>query len=150
MGLPHTGALAAAIGPAAADGFALSVADYKRSLEDPRVERIEKLVHCEVNSQVEAATTAAAVPARVTITLTDGRNHSVFVPAPKGSPSRPFSHDDHVARFRRELANRLTAQACDQIVEIAENLADLDKVRRLTDLLAAAPAPAPAVAPPGS
>ena len=146
MSLPHSAALAAAIGPAADDGFALSVADYERSLDDPRVKRIEKLVRCEVNSQVEAATTAAAVPARVTITLTDGRNHSVFVPAPKGSPSRPFSHYDHVARFRRELANRFTARACDQIVEIAENLADLDKVRRLTDLLAVAPAPASAPA----
>jgi 2-methylcitrate dehydratase PrpD len=137
MSLPHSAALAAAIGPVD-DGFALSVADYERSLGDPRVKRIEKLVRCEVHSQVEAATTAAAVPARVTITLTDGSKHSVFVPAPKGSPSRPFSHDDHVARFRRELANRLTAHACDQIVEIAENLADLDKVRRLTDLLTVA------------
>jgi 2-methylcitrate dehydratase PrpD len=137
MSLPHSAALAAAIGPVD-DGFALSVADYERSLGDPRVKRIEKLVRCEVHSQVEAATTAAAVPARVTITLTDGSKHSVFVPAPKGSPSRPFSHDDHVARFRRELANRLTAYACDQIVEIAENLADLDKVRRLTDLLTVA------------
>jgi len=95
MSLPHTAALAAAIGPAAADGFALSVTDYKRSLEDPR---IEKLVHCEVNSQVEAATMAVAVPARVTIILTDRSKHSVFVPLPKGSPSRPFSHDDHIAR----------------------------------------------------
>ena len=137
MSLPHSAALAAAIGPVD-DGFALSVADYERSLGDPRVKRIEKLVRCEVHSQVEAATTAAAVPARVTITLTDGSKHSVFVPAPKGSPSRPFSHDDHVARFRRELANRFTAHACDQIVEIAENLADLDKVRRLTDLLTVA------------
>jgi 2-methylcitrate dehydratase PrpD len=137
MSLPHSAALAAAIGPVD-DGFALSVADYERSLGDPRVKRIEKLVRCEVHSQVEAATTAAAVPARVTITLTDGSRHSVFVPAPKGSPSRPFSHDDHVARFRRELANRFTAHACDQIVEIAENLADLDKVRRLTDLLTVA------------
>jgi 2-methylcitrate dehydratase PrpD len=137
MSLPHSAALAAAIGPVD-DGFALSVADYERSLGDPRVKRIEKLVRCEVHSQVEAATTAAAVRARVTITLTDGSKHSVFVPAPKGSPSRPFSHDDHVARFRRELANRFTAHACDQIVEIAENLADLDKVRRLTDLLTVA------------
>jgi 2-methylcitrate dehydratase PrpD len=59
------------------------------------------------------------------------------VSAPKGSPSRPFTHDDHVARFRRELVKRLGAESCDEIVSIAENLADLDKVRRITDLLAA-------------
>jgi 2-methylcitrate dehydratase PrpD len=140
MSLPHSAALAAAIGHAAEDGFALSVADYKRSLEDPRVKDIEKLVRCEVNAQVEAATTAEAVPACVTITLTDGAKHSIFVPAPKGSPSRPFSHDDLVARFRGELDKRFTTRACDQIVEIAENIGGLDKVRRLTDLLAVAPA----------
>jgi 2-methylcitrate dehydratase PrpD len=82
------------------------------------------------------------VPARVTITMKDGTKHSAFVAAPKGSPSRPFTHGDHVARFRRELTKRLTGKACDEIVDIAENLADLDKVKRVTDLLAVAPAQA--------
>jgi hypothetical protein len=45
-----------------------------------------------------------------------------------------------VARFRRELAGRFTETTCDEIVDIAENLADLDKVARLTDLLATGPA----------
>jgi hypothetical protein len=70
--------------------------------------------------------------------MKDGTKHSAFVPAPKDSPSRPFTHDDHVARFRRELAKRLSAESCDEIVAISENLADLDKVRRITDLLAGA------------
>jgi 2-methylcitrate dehydratase PrpD len=140
MSLPHCAALAATIGHAAADGFALGVGDYEGSLDDPRVKRIEKLVRCEVDREVEAATTAEAVPARVTITLTDSSKHSAFVSAPKGSPSRPFTHQDHVARFRRGLANRLGGRACDQIIEIAENLADLNKVRQLTDLVTAAPA----------
>jgi 2-methylcitrate dehydratase PrpD len=78
------------------------------------------------------------VPARVIIAMKDGTKHSTFVSAPKGSPSRPFTHDDHIARFRRELAKRLTAKSCDEIVDIAENLADLDRVRRITDLLAVA------------
>jgi 2-methylcitrate dehydratase PrpD len=140
MSLPHSAALAATIGHAADGGFALSVGDYERSLDDPRIRSIEQLVRCEVDREVEAAMTAEAVPARVTIMLKDGSKHSVFVSAPKGSPSRPFTHEDHVARFRRTLANRLAAGACDEIVEIAENLADLDKVRRLTDLATAAPA----------
>jgi 2-methylcitrate dehydratase PrpD len=140
MSLPHSAALAVAMAPSAADGFALSVTDYERSLHDPQVKQIEALVRCEVHPEVEAATTAEAVPARVVITLKDGARHSAFVAAPKGSPSRPFSHGDHVARFRRELAKRFTEKTCDEIVDIAENLADLDKVGRLTDLLAATPA----------
>jgi 2-methylcitrate dehydratase PrpD len=95
-------------------------------------------VRCEVDPEVEAATTAEAVPARLVVTLKDGTRHSVFVTAPKGSPSRPFTHADHVARFRRELARRWDAKACDQVVAIAENLADLDKVEQMSDLLTTA------------
>jgi 2-methylcitrate dehydratase PrpD len=135
MSLPHSAALAVAMAGAAEDGFALSVTDYASSLHDPQVKRIEELVRCEVDPEVEAATTAESVPARVTISMKDGTRHSVFVSAPKGSPSRPFTHDDHVARFRRELSRRLTEKTCDELVDIAENLADLDKVERITELL---------------
>jgi 2-methylcitrate dehydratase PrpD len=138
MSLPHSAALAVARAPSAEEGFALSVTDYEMSLREPCVKRIEALVRCEVDPEVEAATTAESVPARVIIAMKDGTKHSTFVSAPKGSPSRPFTHDDHIARFRRELAKRLTAKSCDEIVDIAENLADLDRVRRITDLLAVA------------
>jgi 2-methylcitrate dehydratase PrpD len=136
MSLPHSAALAVAMAGAAEDGFALSVTDYASSLHDPQVKLIEELVRCEVDPQVEAVTTAESVPARVTISMKDGTRHSTFVSAPKGSPSRPFTHDDHIARFRRELSKRLTGRACDEIIDIAENLSDLDKVARITDLLA--------------
>ncbi len=135
MSLPHSAALAAALAASADEGFALSVVDYEKSLADPRVKAIEARVRCEVDHEVEAATTAEAVPARVTVTLRDGTTHSTFVPAPKGSPSRPFTHADHLARFRRELARRWDNKTCDQVIAIAENLADLDKVEDLTNLL---------------
>jgi 2-methylcitrate dehydratase PrpD len=138
MSLPHSAALALAMAALAEEGFALSVTDYETSLDDPQVKRIEALVRCEVDPQVEAATTAEAVPARVIIAMQDGTKHATFVSAPKGSPSRPFTHDDHVARFRRELTKRLGDKTCDEIVDIAAHLADLDKVKRVTDLLAGA------------
>jgi 2-methylcitrate dehydratase PrpD len=137
MSLPHSAALAVARAQSAEDGFALSVADYEASLRDLRVKAIESRVRCEVHPEVEAATTAESVPARVVITLNDGAKHSTFVSAPKGSPSRPFTHADHVARFRRELAKRLSEKGCDEIIEMAENLVDLDMVTRITDRLAA-------------
>jgi 2-methylcitrate dehydratase PrpD len=140
MSLPHSAALAVAMAQSAENGFALSVTDYESSLHDRQVKQIETLVRCEVDAEVEAATTAESVPARVIITVKDGTRHSTFVAAPKGSPSRPFTHADHVARFRRELAKRLTEKTCDEIVDIAEHLADLDRVTRITDLLAAAKA----------
>jgi len=135
MSLPHSAAIAVAKAQSAPDGFAVSVADFEASLHDPRVKAIESRVRCEIDPEVEAATTAESVPARVVITLNDGAKHSVFVSAPKGSPSRPFTHQDHAARFRCELAKRLREKVCDEIIAMAENLADLDKVTRLTDRL---------------
>jgi 2-methylcitrate dehydratase PrpD len=135
MSLPHSAALAVALAPKADEGFALSVSDYAASLEDPRVKMIEARVRCEVDPQVEAATTAESVPARIVITMRDGATHAAFVAAPKGSPSRPFTHADHVARFRRELGKRLDEKACDDLVAFAENLTGLDKVARIIDLV---------------
>jgi len=131
-------ALAVAMAACAEEGFALGVLDYEQSLDDPRVKQIEARVRCEVDPEVEAATTAEAVSARVTVTMKNGTTHSRFVAAPKGSPSRPFAHDDHVARFRRELARRWDDKTCDQVIAIADNLVDLPKVERITDLIAAA------------
>jgi 2-methylcitrate dehydratase PrpD len=138
MSLPHSVALAATMAASTEEGFALSVVDYEKSLDDPRVKQIEARVRCEVDPEVEAATTAEAVPARVAVTLKDGTTHSRFVTAPKGSPSRPFAHDDHVARFRRELARRWHDKTCDQVIAIADNLVDLPRIERITDLIAAA------------
>jgi 2-methylcitrate dehydratase PrpD len=138
MSLPHSAALAVALAQSAEEGFALSVTDYEKSLNDPVVKRIEARVRCEVDPQVEAATTAESVPARIVITLQDGTSRSAFVSAPKGSPSRPFTPDDHVARFRRELSRRLDGSACEELIAIAADLAALDKAARITDLLARA------------
>ena len=136
MSLPHSAALALAMGRSAGPGFTLSVTDYERSLTDRTVKALEQRVRCEVDPQVEAATTAQAVPARVTITMRDGTQHSAFVAAPKGSPSRPFTHEDHVARFQCELSKRWPDGVRREVIEIAENLSDLDKVSRITALLA--------------
>jgi 2-methylcitrate dehydratase PrpD len=135
MSLPHSAALAIVLAAKADEGFALNVADYAASLDDPRVKEIEARLHCEVDPAVEAATTAEAVPARIVITLRDGTRRETFVSAPKGSPSRPFTHQDHVARFRREVGRRLDDKICDELVAIAATLADLDQVARITDLV---------------
>lgn len=138
MSLPHSAALAVALAANADDGFALSVADYSTSLDDPRVKDIEARLRCAVDPQVEAATTAEAVPARIVITLRNGVTHETFVVAPKGSPSRPFTHADHVARFRREVGRRLDHLVCEELVAIAENLVDLEEVARISELVSGA------------
>jgi 2-methylcitrate dehydratase PrpD len=135
MSLPFSVALAASKAKDAREGFALDVNDYETALGDPRIAAIERRVRCEIDPQIEAATTAECVPARVAIKLASGVEHAAFIAAPKGSPSRPFTHDDHIARFRRELARRLPDRNCDQLIGMAEDLTALDRVSRIVELV---------------
>ena len=135
MSLPHSVALAAVLAPEAGDGFALSVRDFEKSISDSAVKEVERHVRCEVDPEVEKATTAESVPARVVIKLKSGETFTTFVPAPKGSPSRPFTRADHAARFRRELEHRWPAERCDAIVEMSRNLLGIRDMRELVGLI---------------
>jgi 2-methylcitrate dehydratase PrpD len=136
MSLPHSVSLAAVLAPKAGDGFALSVCDYEQSISDSAVKEVEQLVRCEVDPEVEAATTAESVPARIVMKLKSGATLTTFVSAPKGSPSRPFTPADHAARFRRELERRWPAARCDAIIETSRNLLGLKNMRELVGLIA--------------
>jgi hypothetical protein len=48
------------------------------------------------------------------------------VPAPKGSPSRPFTGEEHEARFTQELSSRVSDQVCGEIVAMSRDLDRLD------------------------
>jgi 2-methylcitrate dehydratase PrpD len=135
MSLPHSVALAAVLAPKASEGFALGVRDFEMSIKDPAVKAVERRVRCEVDPVVEAATTEESVPARIVIKLTSGKTLSTFVPAPKGSPSRPFTRDDHVARFRRELARRWPSSRCDRIVDLSRRLVSLKDMDEMINLI---------------
>ncbi|HZP75943.1 MAG TPA: MmgE/PrpD family protein [Pseudolabrys sp.] len=137
MSLPHSAALATVLAPKAADGFALSVRDYETSLQDSAVKAVERRVRCEVDPAVEAATTAESVPARIVLKLRSGAMHELFVAAPKGSPSRPFTRADHEARFRNELARRWPAARCNEIIDMSHRLTSLRRMSDLTRLLTA-------------
>ncbi len=140
MSLPHSVALAAFLAPKAPgladDGFALSVRDYEDSVENAAVKAIEQRVRCEVDAEVETATTAESVPARVVLKLKSGTTHTIFVPASKGSPSNPFTPADHAARFRRELERRWPAARCDAIVDLSRRLVALPDMTQVVALLA--------------
>jgi 2-methylcitrate dehydratase PrpD len=135
MSLPFSVALAAARAAHAGEGFALDVGDYEAGMQDTAVSELEKRVRWEVTPEVEAATTPESVPARVIIKLKSGAAHSTFVAAPKGSPSRPFTHADHLARFRRELSSRWPDKTCDHVIAFAGDLSAVDRLSRVAGLL---------------
>jgi 2-methylcitrate dehydratase PrpD len=94
--LPHAAATMAVRGGA---GFA----DLDDSaLEDPTIARLRPLVHIEEDPAMTALAPKLR-PARVTVTLTDGRNATVARDSHRGDFSEPFGEAELRAKFR-ELA----------------------------------------------
>jgi 2-methylcitrate dehydratase PrpD len=112
----------------------LTVVDFEAGLSDPAVHELEQHTTIALDDEVEAASNELSTAARVSVTLNDGRVLSMLVPAPKGSPTKPFSDAEQEERFTRELSTRISAQSCADIVAMAHNLDRLDP-GRLCELL---------------
>jgi 2-methylcitrate dehydratase PrpD len=135
MSLPHSAALAATLARNVPEGFSLSVKDYEENLRNPAVQALERRVRCEVDPEVEQATSAESVAARIILRLQSGATLSTFVPAPKGSPSRPFTSTDHMTRFRHELGRRWPASRCDDIISKSRDFTALNSISSLINML---------------
>src|SRR5262249_49330818 len=107
MCLPFSVALAATIAIEPGMLPALAVADYEAGLSDPAVFELEARTSIDLDDEVEAASNALSTAARVSVALRDGSKLSILVPAPKGSPARPFTAEEHAARSVRELSSRV-------------------------------------------
>ena len=126
MCLPFSVALAARI-PLVPDSIAsLTVADYEAGLADRSLFELENRTTIALDDEVEAASNALSTAAKVSVRLRDGREVSILVPAPKGSPTRPFTAQEHEARFTQELASRVSDKVCAEIVRMATDLDRLD------------------------
>jgi 2-methylcitrate dehydratase PrpD len=127
MCLPFSVALASKV-PLAV-GRTLTIADYEAGLADRSLFELENRIAIDLDDEVEAMSDERSTAARVSLRLRDGRAFSILVPAPKGSPSRPFSAEEHQARFQEELSSRISHQHCAEIIAIAKDLDRLDPSR---------------------
>ena len=126
MCLPFSVALAAKI-PLTPDRIAsLTVADYEAGLADRSLFELEDRTTIALDDEVEAASNELSTAAKVSVCLRDGREFSILVPAPKGSPTRPFTAQEHEARFTQELSSRVSDKVCAEIVRMANDLDRLD------------------------
>jgi 2-methylcitrate dehydratase PrpD len=126
MCLPFSVALAAKV-PLAPGGITtLGVPDFEAGLKDKSLYDIEERTTIALDDEVEAASNELSTAARVSVALRDGRKISMLVPAPKGSPSQPFTGAEHEARFTQELAPRAGDKACSEIVAMSRDLDRLD------------------------
>jgi 2-methylcitrate dehydratase PrpD len=126
MCLPFSVALASKIALAPGGVTTLGVSDFEAGLQDRRLYDIEERTAIALDDEVEAASNELSTAARVGVTLRDGRSWSKLVAAPKGSPSRPFTADEHEARFTQELSGRISEKVCAEIVGMSRDLERLD------------------------
>jgi 2-methylcitrate dehydratase PrpD len=126
MCLPFSVALAAKIALAPGGITTLGVPDFEAGLKDKSLHDIEERTTIALDDEVEAASNELSTAARVSVVLRDGRTLSMLVPAPKGSPSQPFTGAEHEARFTQELAGRVGDKTCAEIVAMSRDLDRLD------------------------
>jgi 2-methylcitrate dehydratase PrpD len=135
MSLPFCMAMVLKQGRTVPEGFTLNIDDFETTLADPSVMAISSRVSCELDDDAERVSTEQSVGAKVTFRLKDGKVVERFIDAPKGSVSRPFTMDDHVARFRAELGRRFDRARVDALQGEVQGLATAGGVARLMQLL---------------
>lgn len=80
----------------------------------------------------------ALSPQRVEISLADGRELAMDLPAVLGSPGRPLDRERHLAKFRRAADSGLRplpAGAVEHLIALVDDLEQLADVRTLIDAL---------------
>ena len=135
MSLPFCMAMVLKQGRAVPEGFTLNIDDFETTLADLSVMAISSRVSCELDDDAERVSTEQSVGAKVTFQLKNGKVVERFIDTPKGSVSRPFTMDDHVARFRAELGRRFDAARVDALQAEVQGLATAGGVARLMQLL---------------
>lgn len=75
-------------------------------------------------------------PARVTVTLCDGRKLTATRYFPKGDPQEPLTPDEIEAKFMANASARLAKDRADELVRLIRGLPSLEDVSRLSALLA--------------
>lgn len=123
LSVPFSVAVALTLGRARGPDAALRREDYEAALAAQEVRALSARVRCTVDPDVEAATTAEEVPARVTVGCTDGRELVERVAHPRGSPHRPTAWQALEAMFADTVGEALSPTA---VQETARLVATLD------------------------
>ncbi len=136
MSLPYCMAMVLKQGKAVPEGFTINIDDFDAALADPAVMAISKSVDCALDPDAERVSTEQSVGAKVTLTLKSGGTVEKFIEAPRGSASRPFTMEDHVARFRAEMLRRFAPAQVEALLDEVRRFAQAANADRLMQLLA--------------
>ena len=104
----------------------VDVADFSpERLADPRLHALAQRIELADDGNSDPN---ALAPQAVTAYLADGRTLRIDVPHTLGSPERPLSHEQHLAKFRRCWscgARPLTEEAAERLINLVDGLEEL-------------------------
>jgi 2-methylcitrate dehydratase PrpD len=126
--LPHVAACLVVRGSA---GFA-AVDDS--ALDDPAITALRHRVHIAEDPAMNPSVPAAK-PARVTVTLKDGRQATHSCDSPRGDCLDPYEPSEIRQKFRELAGPALTAQGIDEVERAVDGLEGWKGASVLTDLL---------------
>jgi 2-methylcitrate dehydratase PrpD len=136
LSTPFAVAMALVLGQERTGPLTLSIDDFERCMQDPRIRNLSATISCKVDAQVEQLTTAEAVPARVTCLLKDGSRREHFIEHPKGCPQNPMTQQEVSQRFLTIAAPLLGAGACEDWLAQARQVERLSSLTSLFSLRA--------------
>ena len=103
------------------------------ALADPQVAALRHRVHIAEDPAMSPLAPKLR-PARVTVTLTDGRQATHSRDSHRGDFSEPFSERELRAKFRELAGTVLTAEGAAQVEVTIDHAAEWSRVATLTDL----------------
>jgi 2-methylcitrate dehydratase PrpD len=73
--------------------------------------------------------------ARVTVTLTDGQEHQIFIQHVLGFPAKPMSRSDVIAKAENLLEPKLGLKRTSELIDRVLNIEELDDIRKIIPML---------------
>ena len=113
----------------------VSFADFTpQNFAAPEVRRLMDLTTCRVDPALDVQY-PAAWPARVEVTLADGRTLSASVQHAKGDPRNPLSQDEVIAKHRSIMAGIVDERTDDAVLDFILGLETKPNFAELTRAL---------------
>ncbi len=134
LSTPFAVAMALTLSPKRKGPLALSIDDYEQSFADPAIKNLATLCECIVDAEVEAKTTAEAVPGRVVCILKNGERLEHFIEFPKGCPQNPISALEVTQRFLSVAEPVFGKNDCDEWLANAMHTIELKTISPLLAL----------------
>ena len=114
---------------------AVDVSDFSAErLADPQLHAIARRVELAADGNLDPN---ALAPQSVTAHLKDGRTLRIHVPYTLGSPGRPLTGEQHLAKFRHCwscAARPLAVGAAERLIHLVDGLEELDNCNELASL----------------